>query len=289
MRKKLVFIIFCIFLFTACSNNLNNQQVSDNNFKKLNSTISIIKNYYLEEIPQEIFQNNNSKDYTEEVTTNKIKNIMEELDKYSVYLNTTNRNIISEENILEKSEFKIIDNRILYINISYFYKNIAYEISNIISNNKNMLKGLILDLRNNPGGLLKEAIETVNLFVDKGDIISIKQKNINSTRTYRANSQKTITDIPIVVLINKNTASSAEIVSGALKDLNRATLIGTETFGKRTIQALIYISKNKKEAINLTIAKYYFPNKKRDDKIQPDILVIDSQIQYAIKYLHKLL
>jgi C-terminal processing protease CtpA/Prc len=270
MKQKTGLVIFFIFLFVGCSSSLNNRQVNGNDLAKLHTTLSIIKNYYVGEIPQSDLENLNKKYNSKEDINNEIKKVLSKLDKYSIYIASED----TKKSILKKIKFKILDKKILYIDIPYFYKDTAKEIKNIINKNKTNANALILDLRNNPGGFFKEAIKTVDLFVNTGDIVSIKEKNSNGVRTYRASLKKTITPIPIVVLINKNTASSAEIVSGALKDLHRATLVGTSTFGKGTIQALIYITKDKKEAIKLTIAKYYFPNKKRlDNKIQPDILI----------------
>ena len=290
MKEKILVFVLFIFLFVGCLPTLGNQQITNNDINKLNKTISIIDRFYLRDIPPLHLKNIKKKYFTKEDINNDIKSVLEKLDKYSVFINTKDK-----KEILKKIKFKIINEKILYMAIPTFYHNTAKNISHIVIENKNIAKALILDLRNNPGGLVSEAVKTVNLFVDKGDIVSIKQKSMNGTRTYRASSQTTITDIPIVVLINKNTASSAEIVSGALKNLQRATLVGSETFGKRTIQALIYITKDKKEAINLTIARYFFPSKKRiNNKIKPDILLfddsfkkehIDSQMKYATKYL----
>jgi len=290
MKEKIILFILFIFLFVGCVPTLSNQQINNNDFYKLNKTISIIDRFYLRDIPPLHRNNLNKKYFTKEDINNDIKSVLHKLDKYSVFINTKDK-----KEILNEIQFKIINEKILYVAIPNFYNNTAKNISQILIENKNNAKALILDLRNNPGGLVSEAVKTVNLFVDKGDIVSVKQKNMNGIRTYRANSQTTITDIPIVVLTNKNTASSAEIVSGALQNLNRATLIGRETFGKNTIQALIYITKDKKEAINLTIARYYFPSKKRiNNKIKPDILFfnysskkeqLDPQMKYATKYL----
>jgi len=293
MKEKIVVFILFIFLFVGCTPTLSNQQINDNDFNKLNKTISIIDRFYLRDIPSIHLKNIKKKYYTKEDINADIKSVLDKLDKYSVFINTKDK-----KEIQKKIQFKIINGKILYIAIPNFYNNTAENITQIVIENKNNAKALILDLRNNPGGLVSEAVKTVNLFVDEGDIVSIQQKSMNGIRTYRASYQTTITDIPIIVLINKNTASSAEIVSGALKNLNRATLIGSETFGKRTIQALIYITKDKKEAINLTIARYFFPSKKRiHNKIKPDILLfddsskkeqLDPQMKYATKYLKSL-
>jgi carboxyl-terminal processing protease len=134
------------------------------------------------------------------------------------------------------------------------------------------LKGYILDLRNNPGGLLNQAVEITNAFVDKGDIVSTRGRNSDQGQRYSARpgvnlSQQT----PVVVLINGGSASASEIVSGALQDLKRATLIGTRTFGKGSVQTILPLGEN--GALKLTTARYYTPSGRsiQAEGIDPDI------------------
>jgi carboxyl-terminal processing protease len=139
------------------------------------------------------------------------------------------------------------------------------------------LKGYILDLRNNPGGLLNQAVEITNAFVDKGDIVSTRGRNSDQGQRYSARpgvnlSQQT----PVVVLINGGSASASEIVSGALQDLKRATLIGTRTFGKGSVQTILPLGEN--GALKLTTARYYTPSGRsiQAEGIDPDIRVLEN-------------
>jgi len=139
------------------------------------------------------------------------------------------------------------------------------------------LKGYILDLRNNPGGLLNQAVEITNAFVNKGDIVSTRGRNSDQGQRYSARpgvnlSQQT----PVVVLINGGSASASEIVSGALQDLKRATLIGTRTFGKGSVQTILPLGEN--GALKLTTARYYTPSGRsiQAEGIDPDIRVLEN-------------
>jgi carboxyl-terminal processing protease len=149
---------------------------------------------------------------------------------------------------------------ILYLRISSFDNNVSKQLKKIILKQKDKTKGIILDLRNNPGGSLKQAINTVDLFVDKGVIVSQKGRNKKKNRFHKAKSDTTITKVPMVVLINGGSASASEIVSGALQDLKRAILVGEKTFGKGSVQIVLPLNNQNTEAIKLTIAKYYLPS-----------------------------
>ena len=120
------------------------------------------------------------------------------------------------------------------------------------------IKGYILDLRNNPGGLLTQSIQVVNAFVDKGEIVSTRGRTEDQYQAYSARSGYNLSDgKPMVVLINGGSASASEIVSGALQDLHRATLIGTRSFGKGSVQTVLPLGDN--GALKLTTARYYTP------------------------------
>jgi len=142
-----------------------------------------------------------------------------------------------------------------------------------------MTKGIILDLRNNPGGLLDQAVGLVNLFVDSGDIVSQKGRTKDEDRHYKASSDTTLTKVPLVVLINGGSASASEIVSGALQDHKRAVLLGQKTFGKGSVQVILPITKD--EAIKLTIARYYLPSGRTIQAIgvTPDIKVLPGEVK----------
>jgi carboxyl-terminal processing protease len=139
------------------------------------------------------------------------------------------------------------------------------------------LKGYILDLRNNPGGLLDQSIEVVNAFLDRGEIVSTRGRNADETQRYNARRGGDLSHgKPIVILINGGSASASEIVSGALQDHKRATLIGTRSFGKGSVQTIIPLGQN--GALRLTTARYYTPSGSsiQAKGIEPDIQVLED-------------
>jgi carboxyl-terminal processing protease len=135
------------------------------------------------------------------------------------------------------------------------------------------LKGLILDLRDNPGGLLDQAIKVSDLFIEKGTILSIKGRREKNTQIYKASENKVKRDYPIVLLINGGSASASEIVAGALQDQKRALILGTSSFGKGSVQSVEKLRDG--YGLKLTIARYYTPNGSsiQAKGIQPDIIV----------------
>ncbi len=139
------------------------------------------------------------------------------------------------------------------------------------------LKGYIVDLRNNPGGLLDQSIEVVNAFVDRGEIVSTRGRNVEETQRYSARPGADLSHgKPMVVLINGGSASASEIVSGALQDHKRATLIGTRSFGKGSVQTIIPLGQN--GALRLTTARYYTPSGRsiQAKGIEPDIQILED-------------
>jgi carboxyl-terminal processing protease len=139
------------------------------------------------------------------------------------------------------------------------------------------LKGYILDLRNNPGGLLNQAVEITNAFVDSGEIVSTRSRNPDQGQKYNARPGVNLSqDKPVVVLINGGSASASEIVSGALQDLKRAQLIGTRSFGKGSVQTILPLGEN--GALKLTTARYYTPSGRsiQAKGIEPDIKVLEN-------------
>lgn len=189
---------------------------------------------------------------------------------------TLKRDIIKVESVYSKK----IGDDILYLRVTTFDKNVAERTSKALRANKNA-KGIILDLRNNPGGLLDQAIELTNLFVDKGVIVSQKGKIEAENKIYEAVKGKKITDTTLVVLVNGGSASASEIVSGALQDHKRALVLGEKTFGKGSVQSIIPINKN--EALRLTIARYYLPSGRTIQAVglEPDIEVAPGKITSA--------
>ena len=183
---------------------------------------------------------------------------------------------------------KTINNDILYIRIASFDQKVVDDVTKEIKKRKTTTKGIILDLRNNPGGLLDQAVGLVDMFVNKGVIVSQKGRRKNETKTYSAHSSTTITGIPLVVLVNEGSASASEIVSGALQDHKRAVLVGENTFGKGSVQVVLPITKT--EAIKLTIARYYLPSGRTIQAVgvKPDVIVAPGELkthknEFAIK------
>ncbi len=192
---------------------------------------------------------------------------------------------------------KTIDKKIGYLRLRAFNQNSANqlkkEISKLEKNNK--LTGYVFDLRNNPGGLLSQAIKISDFFLDDGEIVSTKGRKRRENRKFFAKKGDKINGKPLIVLINNGSASASEIVAGALQDHKRAILLGETSYGKGSVQSIIPL-KNR-GAIRLTISKYYLPSGKSISEIgvSPDIQVLeegeefsintntDNQLNYAIK------
>jgi carboxyl-terminal processing protease len=143
------------------------------------------------------------------------------------------------------------------------------------------MKGLILDLRNNPGGLLDQAIAVSDDFLDKGEIVSTRGRNADDGQRWNAEAGDMLDGKPLIVLINGGSASASEIVSGALQDHHRAILMGTKSFGKGSVQSIIPIPNH--GAIRLTTARYYTPSGRsiQAKGIDPDIQVEPAKIETA--------
>jgi carboxyl-terminal processing protease len=139
----------------------------------------------------------------------------------------------------------------------------------------NRLKGVILDLRNNPGGLLDQAIAVSDAFLDSGEIVSTRGRRASDTQRYNARSGQVFAGVPLIVLTNQGSASASEIVAGALQDHHRARVVGTRSFGKGSVQTVIPLSGGIDGALRLTTAKYYTPSGRsiQATGIDPDILV----------------
>ena len=205
------------------------------------------------------------------------------------------RKIIEIKSVISK----LVDNKVGYLRLRAFNLNssdqLKKEISKIEKNKK--LVGYILDLRNNPGGLLTQAVEISDLFLNDGEIVSTKGKKNRENRKFFARKGDRIKGKPLIVLINNGSASASEIVAGALQDQKRAVLLGETTFGKGSVQSIIPL-KNK-GALRLTISKYYLPSGKSISEVGvlPDIKIeekgeefsinteTDNQLNYAIKLL----
>lgn len=181
---------------------------------------------------------------------------------------------ITRDIIKIKSVFsKTIDGNILYLRIASFDKNVVELLSEEIKKYPNH-NGVVLDLRNNPGGLLDQAVGTVDLFVDSGVIVSQKGRDVKNEEKFNATAGDTLTKKPLVVLVNNGSASASEIVSGAIQDLKRGVIVGENTFGKGSVQVILPLDDDQKEAIKLTVAKYYLPSGRtiQATGIVPDIV-----------------
>jgi len=170
----------------------------------------------------------------------------------------------------------IIRDGIGYIKLSRFSKNAGYEVSQAIRDLKAQgLKSLVLDLRNNPGGLLEAAVEVSENFIKKGElIVSTKGRSDGSDKEYRSDKDPQIGALPLVVLVNGNSASASEIVAGAVQDLDRGVLIGETTYGKGLVQTVV--SLNRDAALKITTAKYYNPSGRCIQKDRPRTENVDE-------------
>ena len=209
-------------------------------------------------------------------------------------------NIIREVIQVQSVKSEIIDENIGYIRLTSFNDNSSDQIEKQIKKlkkNKN-LNSFILDLRNNPGGLLSQAIKISDFFLENGEIVSTKSRKKSENRKWFAKKGDITDGKTLLVLINYGSASASEIVAGALKDHKRAIIVGENSFGKGSVQSIIPL-KNR-GAIRLTVAKYYLPSGKSISEVgvRPDIEVneegddfriktdTDNQLNYAIKLLN---
>jgi carboxyl-terminal processing protease len=171
---------------------------------------------------------------------------------------------------------KIIEEDFGYVRVSQFQANTGAEFANQINQLKQQnkqLKGLVLDLRNNPGGVLQASVDVVDALIDKGTIVSTKGRLENNDQLFSATTGDASGGLPLVVLINGGSASAAEIVAGALQDHSRAIIMGTRSFGKGSVQTIFPVDKDK--AIKLTTARYYTPSGRsiQAQGIVPDVVI----------------
>ena len=199
--------------------------------------------------------------------------------KKAIIFNIT-REIIEVKSV----KSKIIDENVGYIRLTSFNENSSNQVKEKIKEfkkDKNIEK-YILDLRNNPGGLLTQAIKISDFFLDNGEIVSTKGRKIRENKKWFAKKGDLINGETLVVLINYGSASASEIVAGALQDHKRAILIGENSYGKGSVQSIIPLENN--GAIRLTISKYYLPSGKSisDIGITPDIEIAESSDEFRI-------
>jgi len=193
-------------------------------------------------------------------------------------------NIIREVIEIKSVVSKVINKKIGYLRLRAFNENSDNQLKKQISKleKENKLTGYILDLRNNPGGLLSQAVKISDFFLHDGEIVSTKGRKTRENRKFFAKKGDKIDGKPLVVLINNGSASASEIVAGALQDQKRAILIGEETYGKGSVQSIIPLRNN--GAIRLTISKYYLPSGRSISEvgITPDIKVFEEGDKFVI-------
>ena len=209
-------------------------------------------------------------------------------------------NILREVIQVRSVKTDILKKNIGYLRLTSFNENSGKQIKKEIEKfeNNNNVKSYILDLRNNPGGLLSQAIKISDFFLDNGEIVSTKSRKKSENRKWFAKKGDLTNGKTLLVLINYGSASASEIVAGALKDHKRAILLGENSYGKGSVQSIIPLKNN--GAIRLTVAKYYLPSGKSISEVgvSPDIEVgessedfrikteTDNQLNYAVKLLN---
>tara|TARA_A100001011_G_scaffold9524_1_gene10667 strand:- start:10970 stop:12202 length:1233 start_codon:yes stop_codon:yes gene_type:complete len=172
---------------------------------------------------------------------------------------------------------------VAYLRITSFtqktFKNLVKEYNKLSIQMNGNIKGLVLDLRNNPGGLLDQAVSVSDAFLERGEIVSTRGRDNSGEQRFNASKGDITNGLPIVVLINGGSASASEIVAGALQDHKRGILMGTQTFGKGSVQTIIPVTS--KGAVRLTTARYFTPsgNSIQAKGISPDIYVPQSKIE----------
>ena len=180
-----------------------------------------------------------------------------------------------------KSEIK--DEDILYIRISSFNEELDKSVEKAVKNAqkklKNKLAGIVIDVRNNPGGLLDQAIGVSDLFLEQGEIVSTRSRNVEDTVKFSATAGDIAKGLPVVVIINEGSASASEILAGALQDHHRAVVIGEKSFGKGSVQTVVQLPNG--AGMRLTTARYYTPSGRsiQAKGIEPDIVVKQSKIE----------
>ena len=203
------------------------------------------------------------------------------------------REVIEIQSVVSKS----IDDKIGYLRLRSFNENSSKQLKKeiLLLEKNNKLVGYIFDLRNNPGGLLSQAVKITDFFLDDGEIVSTRGRKSRENRKFFARKGDRINGKPLIVLINNGSASASEIVAGALQDQKRAVLLGETTFGKGSVQSIIPL--RNRGALRLTISKYYLPSGKSISEVgvSPDIKVeeqdeefsintiTDNQLNYAVK------
>ena len=209
------------------------------------------------------------------------------------------KKVVREIIVVKSVEAKLLKNKIGYLRLKSFNSNSSDQLIKKIDifENKEKANGYILDLRNNPGGLLTQAINITDFFLDDGEIVSTKGRKVIENRRFFAKKGDKLNGKPLIVMINNGSASASEIVAGALKDHKRAIILGEKTYGKGSVQSIIPLSDG--GGMRLTVSKYYLPSGESISEIgvEPDIFVeengsdfqintkSDNQLDYALSLL----
>jgi carboxyl-terminal processing protease len=199
---------------------------------------------------------------------------------------TLNREVIKVKSVKSKN----LEDGFGYVRLTQFQERSAEDLSKALeklrAENGGTLQGLILDLRNNPGGLLDQAVEVADRFLSQGLIVYTQGRDEDAKMEFSASRSDTEPDYPIVVLINGGSASASEIVAGALQDHGRAVIMGIQSFGKGSVQTIIPLSD--KSGLRLTTARYYTPNGSSIQArgIVPDVEVLQSEIKEVKEFEH---
>ncbi len=209
------------------------------------------------------------------------------------------KKITREVIVVNSVEAKIFKDKIGYLRLKSFNNNSSSQLIKKIENFEKTKKpyGYILDLRNNPGGLLTQAVDITDFFLDDGEIVSTKGRRRMENRRFFAKKGDRLNGKPLIVLINNGSASASEIVAGALKDHKRAIILGEKTYGKGSVQSIIPLSDG--GGIRLTVSRYYLPSGKSISEVgvEPDIFIeeegnnfeinskFDNQLNYALNLL----
>jgi len=184
----------------------------------------------------------------------------------------------------------ILEDGIGYVRIAEFRENTAQDLKKTLKNlEKKGLKGLIFDVRNNPGGLLSSAIKVANLFLENGKVIVSTKSRTEEEKIYKSfPALGKYLDIPLVVLINKGSASGSEILASSLRENNRAILLGEPTFGKASVQTIVPLSDG--SALRITTARYYTPLERsiQEKGVEPDIFVEEKEVKVKEDIFEKL-
>ena len=191
--------------------------------------------------------------------------------------------VVREEIKIRSVKNSIKSGDVAYVRITSFSEDTDKMVSKAVKDAKSKLKGnlkgIIIDVRNNPGGLLDQAVAVSDLFLDKGEIVSTRSRNEEDTVKYNAKKGDIAEGLPIVVIVNDGSASASEIVAGALQDHKRAVILGEKTFGKGSVQTVIPLGKH--GAMRLTTARYYTPSGRsiQVKGIEPDIEVKPAKVE----------